>query len=136
MNAWHMVEKLIKVFTRDFALFTCEWWRTELMQKFQQHVGVGYKDAPIISNGRAVTAFYLKSDTLAVKEACIAKFKSEPNYYFDNRKEFLENTTESKRLVKALSNAELTPEVVSLLKSRFETVFPMTRYTVFVPHFW
>ena len=131
-----MAENLIKVFTRDFSLFSCEWWRSELMEKFQEAVGFGYKDAPITSNGRAVTAYYLESDIEAIKNACIEKFKREPNYYFDNREKFLSDTIESKRLVEELKDAELTPEVAAVLKSRFMTIFPMTRFSNFIPYFW
>ncbi len=130
------MEKLVKVFTRDFALFACEYWLSELIEKFQKAVGVTYRDAPLVSNGKALQAFYLERDIEAVKNASIERFKKEPNYYFDNRGSFLQDTAESRRLIEELKDAEFSKETVNVLQHRFTTIFPMTRFCNFIPYFW
>ncbi len=131
-----MAENLIKVFTRDLSLFTGEWVRHELMQKFEQSVGVGYRDVPLTSNGRAMGMFNLENDAEIIKKAVIKKFKQDPQFYFKHRKLFLENTAISKKLLVELSGVELTPAVFDALKRQVHTIFPMTRFTVFTAHFW
>ncbi len=131
-----MVEKLVKVFTRDVSLFAAESWRDELIEKFQSAVGVTYKDAPITSNGKAVTAYYLENDVEAVKKASIAKLKNEASWYYDNREQFLQNMDNSRKKIKDLADADFTIGTVASLTGIFKTIFPMTRFCNFIPHFW
>lgn len=131
-----MVEKLVKIFTRDTALFACEYWRSELVEKFQAAVGVTYSDMPVTSNGKAITAYHLESDLEPVRKASIAKLKNEPNWYYNNREQFLQNMDNSRKLIKELSGAEFSAEAVHKLTNIFTFIFPMTRFCNFIPYFW
>ena len=73
------MEKVLKVFTRDFCLAASEWWRETQILDFKRELGIPYRDTIAVGNGLCVEFYFLENDVNGVKEAVVKKLRSNSN---------------------------------------------------------
>lgn len=137
MNARKKRTELRKFISRDICLFSAEWFRDILREKFKKTLGVGYSDWVNVGNGLSITFYQIPEDNEAVKRAFIRKMKSDPAFYEREARTWRANVTKTKLILKKLEGkAKFDAKTVELLKERYYLLFPVGRITLVGPTAW
>ena len=133
-----MVEKIFKVFTRDFSLLTCEMWASALNENFKREFDATYSDNIIVSNGLAVSCFNLEKDVGEIKDGVLARLVRESDYYFRARAVFRADINETREALERLqgNKGKMDLEALGVLKARFFTLYPVLRLSMRIPGDW
>lgn len=128
------MEKLEKQFTRDFSLFTCEWWGRGLIENIKLHLGRGYDDYIVVSDGKAATSYYISRNLPEIKDALIRKIGKDPDWYSNQSRIFRKEAAKSREIVKKIKKeGKLGSKAVEIMGQRLLKLMPMLRLSILVP---
>ena len=65
------MQQLDLIFTRDFSLYTCEFWRNQLLKDIKRVWGKGFSDQITFYNGKVAETYRLKTEMQELKEYVI-----------------------------------------------------------------